>query len=537
MDNTISPSIRRPIITLVIFLSLVGVGLRFYHITSNDFVFYDEGLYLNHSRNLLELIEQHFPQNISDCRKVVNLWFKSSLSMTKVLWVMVSDIRVFWGGLSDWFFPRVISACAGCLTLLLTFRFAKKYFSSNEIGTLSLLFLALLPSHVFYSRLALQEALCTLFFLGGFYLYLFPRTFGLRTFLSALCFACAFMTNYRVIFIPLFVLLTETFVCATSRATWNLRKYLWNTLTFLLIIVLVGNLEGGRNSRVVFGWMFVQAHSASETFSAFNLLSYPYYIFRLENPLLGLLFFGNITYFACREYKKLLPFLLVCLQMLIFSLAEEKGARYLCIVTPFMAIACASLAVDLFQKYQSKILRLSLGLFVMLTLLMLCHKSIALARSHSDYESSIRYIRQLDPQAKILSTQPKIQNLYTSKSDVEGVPKKFPFFLHFYAQGFQYLVIDPQVYVSWADGDMRFNTKLIGYMNFIVRQVKPLRVFPHFSKDLLERFVFEHSTNLRRSIRFLNARDYPYGTLSVYSIRDCIDTVNERIGFHRSQEK
>ena len=38
---------------------LLGIGLRFYRITEPDFVFYDEGYYLNWSRPLGELMATH----------------------------------------------------------------------------------------------------------------------------------------------------------------------------------------------------------------------------------------------------------------------------------------------------------------------------------------------------------------------------------------------------------------------------------------------------------------------------------------------
>ena len=57
VENT--SKLRLIFLTLTLVFVLFGVGLRFYHITSNDFIFFDEGYYLNFNRTLGDFVAQH----------------------------------------------------------------------------------------------------------------------------------------------------------------------------------------------------------------------------------------------------------------------------------------------------------------------------------------------------------------------------------------------------------------------------------------------------------------------------------------------
>ena len=174
-----SPKFRHYLTVLGVTMPiLLGTFLRFYQITHNTFFFFDEGLYLNLHRKYLVLINYVHPRTFHDIAGALNLCIRLSLGEGKALWFFISHLRVFFGGLEAWYFPRVVSAVSGVLTLAVIFFFARRFFSSVRAGWISVVLLALLPSHVFYSRLGLQETTCTLFFLLGFYFYLFPRGFG-----------------------------------------------------------------------------------------------------------------------------------------------------------------------------------------------------------------------------------------------------------------------------------------------------------------------------------------------------------------------
>ncbi len=516
-------------------LALIGLGIlmRFYQITRDEFYLYDEGLYLNYNHMLLKLWNLHPPQDWEQWKETLLVWFRFSLASGKALWFLLIDARIFFGGLKLLFFPRLVSAIAGVLTLWVTFLFAKRFFNSKWTGLLSTVFLAVLPSHIFYSRLGFQEALSTLFFISGFYFYVFPKTLNKRTFLSSLLFVGAYFTNYRLIVLPALVAFSEIVLSFSEKKLPNFRKYLWHTLTFLFFVIMIGNLDMKENAMVTYSWMFHQANLAEGHFDWFNLFSYPYYLFRLESFLFGVLFFGNLYYIYRREWNKIFPFALVCFQMLIFSFPPEKAARYLCVVTPFMAMAAASLLVFIFEETKDQVLKaasISLCIFALMTLFV---KSFQITASHSDYKPSMEFLTKGNPNAHILSTQPWIQNLYVAdRKKVLECPHTFERFARFYTNGFRFLILCPQAYISWMESGKKFTFKLENYLVFVSSSVKPVKVFGHLSRVMLERFVFEHNENLWQSVVFLNSHRKDLGAIRIYDMKQVLAMISQRMN-HR----
>lgn len=512
-------------------ITVFGALMRFYRVNQSDFIFYDEGYYLNYNRFFYDILFANKLATWDDYRGAVWAWVRLCLGSGKALWFMISDLRLFFGGYKAWYIPRVLSAFAGLLTMWVTYLFSRKFFNSKWVAGLSVALLALLPSHVFYSRLGLQESFSTFCFISGFYLYLFPRKFGVRTFLAGALFACSFFSNYRLITLPVHVAFCEIFVSVAERRLPSFRKYLWCILTFFSFVFIVGNLDQAQNTVLTFAWMFYQSSLAKKQLALFNFLSFPYYLFRLENLLFGLAFFGNIYYLVKKKFIGLFPFAMVCLQMFIYSFAGEKGARYLAVVIPFMVMAVASLIVYLFFERKKRYCRVGLVLLAIMMLSGLAHKSFRLCRTHSNYRGAMAFIKEKDPQAKSIATQNFVLNLYTeNQRDVEAFPYRFQDFMMLSGEGYRYLIVDPQAYISWTEEMERFNPKLITYLGFIERSIKPVKVLDNFSDEILERFVFDHNENLRRSIDFLKNNDGFYGKIRIYDIRHCLAVIDQLVG-------
>lgn len=510
---------------LAIFFLAAGILFRLFRINQNDFFLYDEGYYLHYNRLLLKFMSMHFPSTMEEWKTAILIWFRFSLATGKALWFLIADSRVFFGGMDTWYFPRIIASMAGVGTLGFLYVFAKRFFNSIPLAWLSVALLAVLPSHVFYSRLAFQEALSTFFFFSGFYFYLYPPKLNRRTFISGLLFACAYFTNYRLIIIPLILAGCEGYLSVSERKLPLFRRFIWTVVTFLAVVVLVGNLDQAQNANVTFSWMFHQGEMAQESFDWINLLSYPYYLFRLETFLFGALFFANLYWLIRRPSQKFLPFFLVCLQMLGFSFAGEKGARYICVVTPFMAIAVTQAIWEGWNLRKDPKFRTGFAALVLLTLSCMCFKSFQIATSHSDYRPAMAYILQNDPQAKVLSTQPWILKLYTDDRTIAEAPHNLRSLAVLYFRGFHYLALCPQTYISWTASQKRFDPKLEEYLGFVMTRVKPWKVFPHFNPVILERFVFEHNENLKTSIAFLDEY-HKDGQIRIYRVEDVLRDLN-----------
>lgn len=499
-------------------LAAVAVCLRLYGITANDLLFYDEGMYLGYNRAFLHLVAANPPKDLHELSVILDIMLKTALGTPKALWFFLLNLRVFFTGPEGWYFARLVSALAGLATIALTYLWAKRYFRCSKTALLSAAILAVLPSHVFYSRLGMQESLSALLFLAGMYLYVFsPRGVSIRSVAAAVFLSAVYFTNYRMIIGPVFVLLAQGWMDRATGQKWDLQKPLWLCIVFAGIVFCVGALYGGANTYVTFAWMFHQADEAQTHWHLANFLSFPYYVFALENVIFGALFFASIYLAWRRQWQGLLPFAVVAMQMFLFSFAAEKGARYLCVVLPFEAMAVAHVIMWFKGRYPKYItaIRVAGGLMF----LGLSVQSLALARAGTGYEKAIAMVLAHDPAPRIISTQPLVESLFVpDERMVVDCPKDPAQFAALLRQGYKYLILDPQAYISWTADGQRFTPVLVEYLEFIRRQAKPVAQLPHIEGVLLRRFVLDHSQDLLTSLRFLN-RSQDKGRIYIYNFQ------------------
>ena len=528
------PFLSKTMLVLLSFITCLGVYFRFYHITDNHFIYYDEGLYLLDTKiEFLRHIEKHPPQSFQKLLEYLKVTAVLSISQAKPIWFFLADLRAYLVGVEAWYFTRLLSAIFGTLTLPLVFLLGKNYYNSKWTGILACALLAVLPSHVFYSRLGMQEALSTFLFCAAFYFYLSTPKLHFKTFLSGFLFSCVFFTNYRMILSPFFIVFSELFISLTERRLPNFRKLVWNTLTFFFFIFMIGAIYNGANTNIAFAWMFYQAHLAKSKFDFINIFSFPYYIFRLESICFGLTLFANLYFIRKKQFKALFPFALVCLEMGLFTFAQEKGVRYLCVVMPFMAIASSAIIMYVFNMSTRRIFRYTFTLFLIILFSVHIYKSNKIIRFKTDHKNFMRDLGVLDPKARILSSQKLLQQIHADEDmDVFGVPHLTRFYLALHLQrGSKYLVLDPQIYISHTRNKKRFSLELDEYLSFVKKYVPPEKTYPHFNQDMLERFVLEHNENLRQSLAFLKAnKNGELGRLYVYDIRKSIAMMNGEVG-------
>lgn len=517
---------------------VVGIWIRLFQITANTFFYYDEGMWLLQNQDFVRHIESSLSAGTASVTKLINTSFHLSLRTGKALWAFISQSRAFWVGADGYFFNRVVSAACGIVTIAVVFLFGRKIYQSNRVGLLAAAFLAVLPSHVYYSRLALQEGLSALLFLLGVYFYLSSRRIAVRTFVASVCFAAVFFANYRMIIIPFFVGFIELYFSLIERRWPDIRKYVYHVLLFLALVFGIGALDGGANTFVTFGWMFHQAHLAKGTFEAFNLLSYPYYVVRLEGPLFGLFLLGNVYLIYKREWRRLFAFVFVVLFMFVFSFTQEKGTRYLTSALPFMALAVGILIDSILQHCKRAgtwVAVIGVGL---MSLVLQTYASVSIAKFENSYQAAIEDIRMKDPTAKFVSTQAMVQRMFVDDiKDVMEFKYGLRYLLFMYQQGYRYLVIDPQAYVSFTEDGYRFSGRLKGYMHLINEKIEPIRTYEHFGPDVLRRFVLEHNENLRRSIIFMDeSQQKQYGMLKVYNLQQCIAVLQRGLQLHQQRQ-
>jgi len=509
-------------IGLVIF---VGLVIRLYGISDNQFLFYDEGMYLSYNRAFLNLVVNNPPHNLNEFGIILSFMFKAALTTPKALWFLILNLRVFFCGTECWSWARWISAICGLGTVVLLYFWSLRYFKSRSIALLSALILMILPSHVFYSRLGMQESLSTLLFLSAIYLFMLEERIRWPFFVSVFLLDCVYSTNYRMIIAPVFIGSIELFNAFIAQRKINWQKIAIYFALFYGIVLFIGCLYGGENLYVTLAWMFHQAQDAGGKFNPINFLSYPYYVFALEGFFFACFFWVNVYFFKLKEYPKLLPFGIVALQMLIFSFAAEKGARYICVVLPFMAAAAAVVVDEGWQRFPHvRHWVLAAGVLAIMGMVFLSG-SIALART--DYEDAVHFITSHDPQAVIVSTQPLVEGLFVADDTrIVPCPNNLYALVILYKQGARYLILDPQAYISWTTNGRRFSPPLIDFLQVILKDIRPLQVFPHLNKVLLNRFVLDHNEQLLDSITFLSdAPSDQYGRIRVYDLGSIFSTM------------
>lgn len=505
---------------------LFVVLVRFWNINLNDFVFYDEGMWAATGREFVALIDHNPPKNLTELAKILGLMTQSALSTAKSLWAFLSMLRGLFVGVDGFYFTRIISAIFGLATLVLTFFFAERCVKDRRVAVVSVIVLALLPSHVFYSRLALQESLSTFFFTLGLFIYLFANKNSWRALGSSICFVIVFLSNYRMIVLPVFLLAFEGILFLLEKEKLNWQRWLLTVVIFLCGIFFVGSLDGGRNMHITSAWLFHQGQLAgTEDKSLLNFLSYPYFLFSLESWIFGALFFSAFYFLFKKEFKKVQIFLLILCVMGVFSFGQEKGARYLCCVLPLSAIV---FTYQFFYWHDTLLWKWSKTfLIVLLCIMTLDHanKSLLLALYPSAYRKSAQAILKINPQVKILSTQNQVQQLYlaNNKNALEP-PLDMRELVSLYRLGYSYLVLDPQAYISMTQDKRRFSSKLRGYLELIRSQLTPVAKYEHFYPYLFKRFVLEHNINLARSIRFIrDSQKEKYNELYVYELKNCLE--------------
>ncbi|MFH0753051.1 MAG: phospholipid carrier-dependent glycosyltransferase [Candidatus Omnitrophota bacterium] len=506
---------------------MVGIGLRLWGLGQSGIFFYDEAMYLGHSLDGLEFLSRNQAAAASDLGKALNFYLQFPLNFTKPIWILIVDSRYFLSHIHDWDYAKYASCLFGVLTLPLAFVFARKYFKSVAIACLSMAILAVMPGPVFYSRIGLQEALSTFLVLSGLYFYLFPRDFGKKTFLAGLFLGMAYLSNYRLIVLPGLLVVIELWLGLLNKEGIRWRHCVWACVMFLVVMVLVGSCMGGIQMRYTFAWIFHQQDMSIHQKAMqvglrhwTEIFAYPYYLFRLENGLLAAAFFGAVYFFIKRHWKSALLFVVVIVQMFLFSFASDRGARYIAVVLPLVAMSSAALLYAVYQDVVHPHRRVIFVGFLVFMFAGLLIRSVSLITDVSAYRPSVEFLTERDAHVKFLSSQQIVQRLYLKdRKNVRDIPVNFEDFYRLYAQGFRYLVLDPQAYIGFPGHDYKWTLPLAGYLSFIDRQAQPLKTFAHFNRAVMERVVFEHSDALFESIRFLDSKDLDkMSSLRVYDI-------------------
>jgi hypothetical protein len=183
-----------------------------------------------------------------------------------------------------------------------------------------------------------------------------------------------------------------------------------------------------------------------------------------------------------------------------------------------MAAAAAAAIDDCLRRYERQMKWVAAAGALAVACMIYLSGSIAMART--DYENAVRLIMDHDPRAVIVSTQPLVEGLFVSDDKrIVPCPKDLYSLVKLYKQGARYLIIDPQAYISWTTDGRRFSPPLDDFLEITLKDVRPLQIFPHLNKIMLNRFVLDHNEQIVDSLRFLTAAPAEgYGKIRVYDL-------------------
>ena len=156
-------------------------------------------------------------------------------------------------------------------------------------------------------------------------------------------------------------------------------------------------------------------------------------------------------------------------------------------------------------------------------------------RFTSGYKQSMQDLVAENQEAKVLSTQPVVQKLFAGHlKNVAPAPDDMKTLLRYYMNGYHYIIVDPQAYISYTEDKRRFTPKLENYLEFLVRYAPPLKEYDHFSPGALKRFVLEHNIDLETSLSFLKRnKDGELGKLRVYDIKESLILMRQTSNFKK----
>ncbi|MCK5213874.1 MAG: hypothetical protein KAR05_00790, partial [Candidatus Omnitrophica bacterium] len=95
MEDTSKIRIYKMFLFIVGIITVFGALMRFYRVNQSDFIFYDEGYYLNYNRFFYDILLANKLATWDDYRGAIWAWTRLCLGSGKALWFMISDLRLF----------------------------------------------------------------------------------------------------------------------------------------------------------------------------------------------------------------------------------------------------------------------------------------------------------------------------------------------------------------------------------------------------------------------------------------------------------
>ncbi len=510
---------------LLLILILASI-FRFYGLPNQGIVLFDEASFQTRALEIHKVISSEHSYSSS------YLYVDS-----KILWLafillaqVVFDQSIF--------IIQSLSAIFALATISLTYLLAKRMYQSHMIGLLSALFLSFSSYHIFYSRLAVSESATIFFAVLSVYLYLGAKSQKLYFLvgLAGMSTGMGFLLDrFRVGLVPVFMMLIEVFEIRFEKRKFidslkNILFYGFNMIlsvmvgAFLLYQLLntlgVATPDYGEGLR---------RHLSLHQFEGIDFLgffSYPFFLGQIEGAsyyvLLALSFM-----FIKHKRSTLLPILICAVQIIGASLADERGARSISVILPFLSILCATTIWNLYQQFTIKRFNRSALVFMIVAVLFpSVINSLKLLNFRSGMKEAGDFIVSQDTKAGVVSSSMYYTKLYMPHTQVTQIYREdYQALNDLLGQGYSYLLLDPEQYVmNTVDGAWN-KTQLTPVLSAIRKGCSLEAKVRHFNTETHKRFVFEHNKNFIDTLRMLNSVNDHSGDIDIYDLSQCLQTI------------
>ncbi len=463
---------------------LVSVLIRAYKLTAKGLLFWDEGLFLMGAKFFSWRVEQLWLTLLNW------LGFSSSMPASpmgypgfpvfiwKPLHVILISLFSAFVGLGD-YTGAILSVICAALQVALVYMVAKRMFDAR-IAVFSSFILALMPYHIFYSRLNMHEIDSTLFLLASvvvlyFGLEIQGRSRLLALFSSGLLFGASITTSYRwIIIVPLpylFILIGSI----RGKGSWHKQLFILVVAftTGLLVIVATVNMV----YYITFSPHYLRYEPGSyleamrhkfATESRFDF-EHPFYylkqLWRMDSALLFCLYMLGMLLLALRRDVKGLYILAFGLfPLLFYSFASQRLFRTITVCLPFFAIAsgyCLNWIINMVARKLGG--KLSLAVATLLCAVIIISVSSEICSIHalrSGYGEAIDYMSSHKGLGNV-STMTPIFAFYLGKQNSLRMPVDWAGAVKARELGAVYLIVDWERYVwesEFLDGLMNSGT-------------------------------------------------------------------------------
>ncbi len=341
---------------LIFLIFLAGALLRLINLGAGD-PMGDEVLYAFRAVGPLDFDEAEFQKT------PLEWWDPNIPSWTKlsfhdhpplVFWIQHLFMRIFG---ENTFAFRLPSALLGIFSIYLLYLIGRQLFSQN-VGLLAAAIFAVTVNHVFISRVGLQESYVLFFVLLTVYFFLKALQEDKYLILTGLSLGLGLLTKYTT-FIVVPIILTYLLI---YRRDYFKNKKFWFGLVIALLIfspVIIYNLKLyqavghfdfqisyilGQNPEI---WKAAPGKEEIGTFTD-RLRNFIPNLFGTNSWLFLLLFFGSLATLSKNKFLIITFIYLVTLLLFI-----GPAARFLTMLTPFIALSLAPFLILLFEKMRT----------------------------------------------------------------------------------------------------------------------------------------------------------------------------------------